>query len=339
VRRVRSRLLWPVLLAACEVVRPTPPDVGPDAPQPDAPVLPDAGACRAFAGVYVGTTSCPGIAIGAFAACVGQDGCAGSLHLAEAGSVARFELTGERGTFGDGALPAEVACSRIEHDGETLRLECVDRSAIGCSVTLVRRAFEAEGVCCLDDGACAAGAACTLVPIGGGLPETTACVPRREMPRAVGAPCTRTEPGQDDCEAGAFCTPLGGAEGALRCRALCRDGAGCAPTEVCASAGTAPRMGTCVAACDPFDPSACGAGLGCAPVASLEAPSPRAVCLDAGTGALGDPCEASGCAPGLLCARDELLVLRCAPPCDPDHPCLTGTCAPLGEGTGLGACR
>ncbi len=338
-RRPSSRGLWPLLLAACEVARPMPPDVGPDVPLPDAPLVLDAGACRSFGGVYVGTTTCPGVASGAFAACVAQEGCDGSLHLAESSGAARFRLAGARGTFSDGALPVEVACSRVEHDGETLRLECTDRSAIGCSVTLVRRAFEAEGVCCLDDRLCAAGAACTLVPIGGGLPETTACRPRREAPRAVGEPCTRTEPGLDDCAAGAFCTPLGGADGALRCRALCRDGLGCGPTEICVSAGTAPRMGTCIAACDPFEPGACGAGLGCAPASSLDPPSPRAVCLDAGTGGPGDPCEASGCSPGLVCARDELLVLRCAAPCDPEHPCLTGTCAPLGEGAVLGACR
>lgn len=326
-----------VLLVACEPTRPAPPDAGPDAPLADAPSVPDAGACGAFGGAYVGTTTCPGISVGSFAACVAQRDCSGTIHLGVADGSATFELDGARGTFSDPSLPAGVSCDRVDVGGGQLELECTDRGGIGCTMTLVRRSFEAEGLCCTGSADCASGAGCTLVPIGGGLPETTACVDREDTPRAVGESCTRSAPGQDDCAADLFCTPLGVAAG-LACRTLCRGATDCAVGEVCASAGTAPRMGTCLDGCDPFDGAACGPGLGCQPTPLLGDPSLGTACAVAGAAALGELCEATGCQPGLFCRRNELLELRCATPCDAAHPCASGTCAPLDDGVELGTC-
>jgi hypothetical protein len=335
--RLALALLF-LLLAACEPTRPTPPDAGPDTPPIDAPAPIDVGACPAFGGAYVGTTTCPGISIGSFAACVAQQGCEGTLHLAVAGDAASFAVEGARGTFSDPSLPAGITCDRVDVAGAELELECTDRGGIGCTMTLVRRSFERTGLCCTSSAECAGGAGCTLVPIGGGAVETTACVDRVSAPRGLGEGCARTAPGDDDCAAGLFCTPLGSETG-LVCRSLCRSELDCAAGEVCTSSGTAPQMGTCLAACDPFDGAACGAGLGCQPTAILGAAVLGTVCTAAGAAALGEPCEASGCLPGLFCARTELLELRCATPCDAGHPCASGTCIPLEDGVALGTCR
>jgi len=285
------------------------------------------------------STTCPGLSTGSFTACIAQDACDATVRLGIDGTEARFTLDGDGGDFTAMALAGEVSCTTVTVEGTQLRFACRDGGGIGCNVELSRRAFDADGLCCVDGSSCAAASACTLVAIGGGGPATTACVDRVETPVSEGAACTRTGPGMDDCAAGLYCTPLGQLDGALACRALCRGDTGCASGEVCASAGTAPRMGTCVEGCDPFDAAACGTGRSCQPLPVLGTSALGTGCASAGTGALGDLCEATGCAAGLVCARTATLELRCGRYCDDTHPCeAPATCAPLGDGA-LGACR
>lgn len=315
-----------------------PPDGGPDAPPGDVPEVPDAGPCASASGTYVVTTTCPGLSTGSFTACIAQDACDATVYLGIDDTEARFTLDGDSGTFTAMALAGEVSCTTVTAEGTQLRFSCRDGGGIGCNVELSRRGFDADGLCCVASSSCATGA-CTLVAIGGGGPATTACVDRVETPVAEGAACTRTGPGMDDCAADLYCTPLGEVDGALACRALCRDETDCASGEVCASAGTAPRMGTCIEGCDPFDAAACGTGRSCQPLPVLGTSALGTGCASAGTGALGDLCEATGCAAGLVCARTPTLELRCGRYCDDTHPCeAPATCASLGDGA-LGACR
>jgi hypothetical protein len=327
-----------LLLVACDPMRPMPPDAGPDVAPFDAPEVPDAGACVAVSGAYVGSSTCPGLGAGGLTACVAQADCRATLRLAVVDEEPVLALVGDRGTFSPGDLGSGVTCTAATWASDELRLECTDGAGIGCDVTLTRRAFEAEGVCCTSSAECAAGSGCTLVAIGGGAPETTACLDRVDMPRAEGESCTRRSLGDDDCAEGLFCTPLG-TTGMPVCRALCRADRACDVGFVCASAQTAPRMGACVGACDPFAAAGCGPGLSCGPTVAIGPEPLRAACLVAGTAAEGEPCEATGCAAGLFCARNDLLELLCAVPCDDAHPCATGSCRPLVDGGMLGSCQ
>lgn len=327
-------------LGACETpVRPVPPDAPDDAPL-DVPVEIDAGPCADIEGYYVATSTCPAIDDASFGVCIAQDGCDLDLSLATSASPASVELEGMFGTFVDAVLATDVTCAELTVESTRVRISCVDRIGIGCELILQPRASERTGLCCLDDDACDTDQACTLVAIGAGPPITTACVDD-EGTGTAGMACTRGASGEDDCAPGHYCTALGAAGDELVCRALCRSGADCGD-DVCIATGTAPAMGFCVEACDVFDAAACGTDRACSPVAAYGAVGVSAltgVCDDAGPTAAGERCETSGCEAGLLCARNALLELRCAPPCDDAHPCDVGSCVALAEDDTLGACQ
>ena len=325
-----------VLLAACETPpRPTPRDTGLDAPV-DAPPPLDVGACVEVAGYYVGTSTCPALGGAAFPVCLSRTECTATVYLASSAMGTEITFAEDRGTFSSPTLATDVTCTDATVDGDQLTFECRDRAGIACRVMLQRRTTDAEGLCCLSSSTCSADAACTLVAIGAGPPVTTACVERTGTV-AEGAACTRGASGADDCASGLYCTGLV----ALTCRTLCRSDAECDGTEVCIAPGTVPALGFCAASCDVFAPGACGAGLGCQPVATHPEVARTRLggsCARVGTAALDAPCELEGCVDGLVCARNALLELRCATPCDAGHPCAAGSCVPLAEGDALGFC-
>lgn len=331
----------PLFVLACEpVVRPTPRDGGLDAPIEDAPPSIDANACAETAGYYMGTSTCPALDDASFSACVSRSECTASVHLATSAAPADITFSGSTGTFVDGALATDVTCTAARLEGNRMRFDCTDRLGIGCTVSLVRRDTTASGVCCLSASDCETPAACTLVAFGGGPPITTACVERTGTVGS-GAACTRAGSGEDDCAAGLYCTPLGSASGTT-CRALCRSTSDCGASEACIATGTVPAVGFCAPSCDLFAAGGCGAGLSCQPIAAHPTAASSVlsgVCAASGVGELGALCELDGCVPGLFCARNPLLELRCATPCDAEHPCTTGTCSPLADGSALGTCQ
>ncbi len=326
--------------ASCETpVRPMPPDAPGDAPL-DVPVTPDVGACPLVEGYYLGSSTCPALDDTSFGACIAQRACALDLALATSPRAAMIELDGMFGAFADGALATDVTCSELVVEASRLRISCVDRIGIGCEVVLQPRSSDRSGLCCLDESACGAGERCTLVALSVGPPITTACVDG-DGEGTAGMACTRGGSGEDDCAPGHYCTGLGASGDALACRTLCRRGADCGGG-ACVATGSAPAMGFCVEGCDPFDAGSCGAARACVPIAAYGEIGESAltgVCDDEGAGALDEPCEADGCADGLVCARNALLELRCALPCDDTHPCDTGTCTPLADGETLGTCQ
>ena len=333
-------LIAPLIVSACGTpVRPMPPDAPDDAPL-DVPVEIDAGRCSAVEGYYLATSTCPALDRTSFGVCIAQDGCRLDLSLATSGVPSVLELEGTFGTFEDGALATDVTCAELSVESTRLRISCVDRLGIGCELVLQPRPTARTGVCCLQDSACAAEETCTLVALGAGPPITTACVPE-EGSGTAGMACIRGASGEDDCAAGLYCTALGSSGDALACRALCRSASDCG-AGACIATGTAPAVGFCVEACDVFDAGACGAERGCTPVGAYGAVGASAltgVCDDAGLSAEGESCELSACEAGLVCARDPLLALRCALPCDETHPCDSGSCVALAEGDPLGACQ
>lgn len=327
-------------LSACETpVRPTPPDVPDDAPL-DAPIEIDAGRCPTIEGYYLASSTCPALDDASFGVCLAQDGCHLELSLATSASPAEAELDGMFGAFEDAVLATDVTCSELTVESTRVRISCVDRIGIGCELILQPRPTERAGLCCVADSACGAGETCTLVALGAGPPITTACV-ADEGTGTAGMACTRGASGDDDCAPGLYCTALGVGGDALACRALCRSSADCGG-DACIATGTAPSMGFCVEACDVFDDAACGTGGACSPVAAYGAIGASAltgVCDDAGSIAEGERCETAACVAGTVCARNALLELRCAPPCDDGHPCDVGSCVALADGDPLGACQ
>lgn len=314
------------------------PDAPPDTP-PDAPVIADAGACESAAGFYVASSTCPGLDDVAFGACIAQTACAATIALEVGTGTAAFALEDDLGLFTDGELGPDVDCTEARVTSTGLDVFCTDRIGAGCMISMTRRDTTLDGLCCIDDAPCGDEQACTLVSVAAGPPVTTACV-AREGAVGRGGACTRSTPG-DDCEPGLHCSGFGGSADAPTCHALCREPADCMAGEACIASGSAPAMGLCSDACDPFTAGTCGTGRGCAPsdvYAGVGDAVLGAACGTAGTGALGDECATDGCIDGLFCVRDESLALRCSTPCDEAHPCADGECTALGTGD-LGACR
>lgn len=322
-------------LVGCDPARPTPPDAGLDAPS-DARDAPPPDPCPLLGPLLeVTSSSCPELDVGD-RFCVAQDGCA--LSIVDGAASATTATVAERAASLE--LGGITCVASLDDEGGAA-LECDDRLGIGCTVDLRGIAVADAPTCCLPGGStCVAPDACTLVAPDVGAIATTACVERTGSV-AEGATCARGAPGHDDCAAGLFCTALGAPLGERLCRRLCLGDGDCAAGDACTAAGVVPPVGVCATRCDPFAaPDACGAELGCQPIAALAAGSTVTTCAAVGTAALGELCEATGCAAGLVCALDTgTVVSRCRTYCDDTHPCGgTETCRAFDDGAPLGVC-
>jgi hypothetical protein len=167
---------------------------------------------------------------------------------------------------------------------------------------------------------CGAGEVCTYTS-----PTTLACAPAAMPGLPLGSPCS---PGTPTCAEKDACLQYPG-QSTPTCQRICRR----ATDEGCASlTSTGTTTYTCMlsldsiyglcapvpATCEPYHDT-CPMGQGCIPVGT-NATS----CAPEGTGAVGDPCQASGCRRGSLCETvnggDPKCVLSCDPR-SPSNPC------------------
>ncbi|NTX01760.1 hypothetical protein [Myxococcus sp. CA040A] len=170
---------------------------------------------------------------------------------------------------------------------------------------------------CVEAGASAEGARCTLAPTDGGV-EYDTC--------AAGLFCKDER--QDDGGTGFFCRRL--------CHATtqCGDAGECNTVLRLAGTSELPLLcGPRSQACDPFA-QGCTAPLSCYPASSGP------VCAGSGTRGTGETCDFSNqCAPGSACVNTGR-GLNCRPLCRPSGTpaCTAGTCRPLNDNPGVGAC-
>jgi hypothetical protein len=137
-----------------------------------------------------------------------------------------------------------------------------------------------------------------------------------------------------DCDAGTMCLFIGGLG---VCREFCDMDASCAPPgglcqiELSLSPGTEKW---CSDNCDPISGTGCTiAGSKCELLQAADPPQPWfSVCVDAGTGVAGAPCDSlDDCGVGLGCLTVSS-VSTCHPWCNvdaPSCPVATPTCAPF----------
>ncbi len=194
----------------------------------------------------------------------------------------------------------------------------VDAASVGCRY---------GGGCDLLARNCGTGQAC--------VPGHTASECAPAGPNPLGAPCVRPT----DCAPGLLC--FGGSVDSQFSRRLACEASDCTPPDwIYRELGGAPgsMLPNGVALCFPEWP--------CSPVAADCAPdetceivdSGDTQCRPAGTGALGMPCEATGCIPGLLRIRASDEGAFCRRACDTEGlPCSGGTCVPY-PGSRYGAC-
>jgi hypothetical protein len=287
------------------------------------------GVCRAAcaSGVCPAGQLCRAFSTGAFcspeplvegAACAGAvcaEGliCAAGVCLAacEAGCAAGtrcFEGLCHPRCERDASCRPGRRCERVDASPPV----CIDAGPLADGAACARSSACASGLCM--DGVCRA--ACV-----DGCEAGAACVPFDEV-----AWCLEAGPGAvgEVCAADAECA-FGLCVG-LRCAAPCPVSGVCEGATVC----RALRAGSmCVHRCDPLDPSACGAGQGCAPLSVVA----EGQCVALAGAALGAACE-GGCAAPNACVDG-----RCLAPCVVDEDCEVGTCARAAAGAAFGACR
>ncbi|WP_164018295.1 hypothetical protein [Pyxidicoccus trucidator] len=203
------------------------------------------------------------------------------------------------------------------------------------------RCFSAECDVVLQD--CAEGQRCTYVGQGGATSRR--CV--EPGTGDEGARCTLSPSdgglAYDTCQQGLFCKDEPASDGgtAFFCRRLCHATPQCGDAGECNTVlrleGTPELPLVCgppSARCDPFGQD-CTSPLGCYP--STAGP----VCAGSGTRGEGEACDFSNqCAPGSTCVNTTGSGLTCRPLCRPagTPACTTGTCRPLDDNPGVGAC-
>ena len=158
----------------------------------------------------------------------------------------------------------------------------------------------------------------------------------------VGDACASTDVGFDDCGAELFCAFYGHAGNDYHCLRYCDKAGDCSPTETCMGGGGVLPAGNCVPSCTVFGTD-CVTGTTCHPFWGLDAAGITrygvgSFCSPVGHEAAGTACVAnSECQADMVCG----LSGKCAPMCDPAHPCATGACTPMGyvaPNAGVGYC-
>jgi hypothetical protein len=145
-----------------------------------------------------------------------------------------------------------------------------------------------------------------------------------------------------DCAAGTMCLFVAGLG---VCRAFCEQDASCAPPGGLCTIELALSPGTekwCSDNCDPITTAGCTLpGSKCELLQAADPPQPwYSVCVTAGTGVQGDPCNSlDDCAPGLGCLTVNS-VSSCHQWCNvgaPNCPAAAPTCAPFDPVLTIGA--
>ncbi|WP_342374585.1 hypothetical protein NVS55_24930 [Myxococcus stipitatus] len=189
---------------------------------------------------------------------------------------------------------------------------------------------------------CAQGQRCTYVSAGGVTERR--CVEAGAATEGTRCTLAPTDAGVefDTCAAGLFCKDerLGDGGTGFFCRRLCHATPQCGASGECSTVlrlpGTSELPLLCGPRSPPCDPFAqgCAAPLSCYPSASGP------VCAGRGTRQTGDACDFSNqCVPGSTCVNTGQ-GLRCQPLCRPSGTpaCAAGTCRPLNDNPGVGAC-
>lgn len=196
--------------------------------------------------------------------------------------------------------------------------------------------------------ACGPGQKCTFVDDGRRSGTVaTRCISVTGQGSA-GDNCAREQAeaiGRDDCGPGLLCFNLGDAT-TQRCQRYCAGAGDCASGTACvqflSSILLSQPLGLCAPTCTLFG-NDCPAGQDCSTIgyeASSTLPRNRApLCRPTGTAQVGESCQTSLCAPGLMCNPTGGSTPTCAVLCDAQHPCAAGTCTPLqGFPNGGGYC-
>ncbi len=237
----------------------------------------------------------------------------------------------------DGGVGTEFACNVPRQEG------C--GTGQGCHYTdladggIGSRCFAAE--CDVVRQDCPEGRRCTYVETGG--MNQRRCVEPGTVDE--GAPCTLapTDGGSsyDTCRQGLLCDErqMDGGSGFF-CRRLCHASSQCGGGEGCNTVRRLPGTvelplvcGPASPRCDPFAQD-CQSPLSCYP--STSGP----VCVGSGTLGAGSPCDFSNqCAPGNTCVEAGG-AKTCRPLCrtSGEPRCSTGTCRPVDDNPGVGAC-
>lgn len=170
---------------------------------------------------------------------------------------------------------------------------------------------------------CAAGSKCVPVEHA-----TLECVTQDPEPLADGDVCEPAE-GSDPCGPTSWCAlDPGGATSS--CTPMCTGTPSdpvCPADRVCIIDDEG-IVAECQLPCDPFDPNACGEG-------TCQRTDRGFGCLESGGRADGVGCaQDDSCGGGLLCAPAAEVAgccdsRCCAAYCSPEHPCASGTCAPI----------
>ncbi|MFY1827199.1 hypothetical protein ACN47A_14865 [Myxococcus fulvus] len=242
------------------------------------------------------------------------------------------------GGTGDGGPSPDFACNVARQEGCGTGQSCHFADLSGGKTG--SRCFAAACDVVLQN--CAQGQRCTYV-------STSAVTERRCVEAgtvAEGGRCTLSPtdggPEFDTCAAGLFCKDERQDDGGVGffCRRLCHTSSQCTDSRECNTvlrlAGTSELPLLCgprSQACDPFA-QGCAAPLSCYPSSSGP------VCAGSGTRATGESCDFSNqCAPGSACVNTGQ-GLNCRPLCRPSSSpaCSAGTCRPLNDNPGVGAC-
>jgi hypothetical protein len=197
-----------------------------------------------------------------------------------------------------------------------------------------------------------AGDKCTIWDAQGTGKGVNKCVPVTGA-GAPGDTCKRKNGGgDDDCQAGAFCTVVPDGPGSpTHCRKLCDVDADCAdePGAVCAGYVWNDGMfgGFCVPKCTLWGAD-CAKGTHCTPQPDPGKTRLEPICRGdvAPLGEAGATCmSTSQCAAGFLCSvpwtTNAAKPGVCEALCDADHACAAGTCTPLDPKgpDGIGTCK
>ena len=291
---------------------------------------------RARLVMWMGTLA---LALAPWAVGCNEDNGPGPAPMQDAGVGTDPDGGGPREDGGrDGGAGSDFACNVARQEGCATGQSChfADLADGGTG----SRCFAAE--CDVVRQDCAGGQRCTYVSQGG----TT----RRQCVEAgtvgEGVPCTLSPTdgslAYDTCQKGLFCKDAPATDGgtAFFCRRLCHATPQCGSSGECNTVlrleGTAELPLVCgpsSARCDPFSQN-CTSPLSCYP--SNSGP----VCAGTGTRGEGQTCDFSNqCARGSTCVNTGR-GLTCRPLCRPTGTpgCTTGTCRPLDDNPGVGAC-
>jgi len=161
---------------------------------------------------------------------------------------------------------------------------------------------------------------CTLVRVNPEQAELRSACVREQGSRGIQQTCERAEPGNDDCAAGGFCTPLGVGtleSGPYECVRLCVENEVCDADQRCFRVTEDPDRGVCVFECEIFG-DRCPAGLRCAADADTSS-AYFGHCVVFGAAQEGEACETHGdCGEQTICAQPDGV---CRAQCDDEHAC------------------